>query len=123
MATTNQRNRQGGKGKADGMQQKGQHLAEEATGKLAEMRDQVTGYVSQGTEQFGQMTRGHEGQAVMIALAAGFGVGLVIGMSLAGAHQRPKSWSDRIVAEGLGRKLLSRVERMMPEMVTEHFGR
>jgi hypothetical protein len=87
------------------------------------MRDQVAGYVSQGTEQFGQMTRGHEGQAVMIALAAGFGVGFLIGCSLASSHQKPHGWSDRIMAEGLGRKLLARVERMMPEMISEHFGR
>jgi hypothetical protein len=98
-------------------------MADEATGKLAEMRDQVAGYVSQGTEQFGQMTRGHEGQAVMLALAAGFGIGFVIGCSLASPYQKPQNWSDRIMAEGLGRKLLARVERMMPEMISEHFAR
>jgi hypothetical protein len=114
MAATNQRNRRGGK------QDKGHQVADES-GKLSEMREQVAGYVSQGQEQFGQMTRGHEGQAVMIALAAGFGVGLVIGCSLASSYQQPKSWSDRVMAEGLGRKLLARVERMMPEMVSEHF--
>jgi hypothetical protein len=115
MATTNQRKPKAGK--------QAQQMAEEATGKLAEMREQVAGYVSQGTEQFGQMTRGHEGQAVMIALAAGFGVGFIIGCSLASSRQQPQSWTDRIMAEGLGRKLLARVERMMPEMISEHFGR
>jgi hypothetical protein len=117
MAATNQRNRKGGK------HEKGKQMAHEASGKLADVRDQVAGYVSQGTEQFGQMTRGHEGQAVMVALAAGFGIGLVIGCSLASSHQKPNRWSDRIMAEGLGRKLLARVEGMMPEMISEHFRR
>ena len=87
------------------------------------MRDEMTDYMSRGTERFGEMTQGHEGQAVLIALAAGFGVGLVIGMSLASGNRRSHSWTDRITAEGIGRKFMERVERMLPDAITEHLGR
>jgi hypothetical protein len=98
-------------------------VATQATERMGEVRDEVAEYYSQGTERFGDMTRGHEGQAVLIALAAGFGVGLVIGCSLATASRRPHTWTERIMAEGFGRKLMDRVERMMPEALAEHLGR
>jgi hypothetical protein len=121
MATTNQRNRSGGpKGSAQGKVQK---TASQVTDKVADMRDEMAGYVSRGTEQFGELTRGHEGQAVLIALAAGFGIGFVIGCSLASGHREPESWRDRIMAEGIGRKFLHRVESMMPQAVGEYLGR
>jgi hypothetical protein len=95
----------------------------QASHKMTEMRDEAAEYYSQGTERLGELTRGHEGQAVLIALAAGFGVGLVIGCSLASASRRPESWYERTMAEGIGRKFLDRVERMMPEAVSEYLGR
>jgi hypothetical protein len=129
MATTNQRNRSGsqkgssGNQRSESTQGKVGKVAAQARDKAAEMRDDMASYYSQGTERFGELTSGHEGQAVLIALAAGFGVGLVIGCSLAAASGRPQSWTERIMAEGLGRKIMDRVERMMPEAIAEHFGR
>lgn len=123
MATTNQRNRSSGQKAATSAQGKAKQAVSQASNKVAEMRDEVADYYSQGTERFGELTRGHEGQAVLIALAAGFGVGLVIGCSLVSANRRPQSWRERVMAEGLGRKIMDRVERMMPETITEHFGR
>jgi hypothetical protein len=128
MATTNQRNRSGGQKGGSGHQSAGQStagksavqkVASQASDKIADLRDDVSDYMSQGREQM----RGHEGQAVLVALAAGFGVGLVIGCSLVSANRRPKTWSDRIMAEGIGRKFMDRVESMIPEAVSEHFHR
>lgn len=87
------------------------------------MRDEVSGYMPRGTEQFGHMTRGHEGSAVLVALAAGFGIGFVIGCPLMSANSRPESWRERYMSEGFGRKLMDRVERLLPEMISEHLNR
>jgi hypothetical protein len=88
-----------------------------------EMAEEVSGYVSRGASQVRDMTRDHEGTAVIVALAAGFGVGLLIGAALATSHSRPRSWTDRIAAEGLGRRLLERAESLIPETLTQRLGR
>ena len=123
MATTNQRNRSGGQKNIAAAQNKAQEVASQAGHKMADLRDDMAGYVSQGAEQFGQMTRGHEGQATLIALAAGFGVGLVIGVSLASSHRKPQTWGGRMLGDDFGRKFMDRVERMIPDAVAQHFGR
>jgi hypothetical protein len=84
------------------------------------MGNQISDYVSRGTSQVREMTRDHEGTAVLVALAAGFGVGLLIGASLGSSQSRPQTWRDRIAAEGLGRRLLERVEGMMPGALTDY---
>ncbi|MEX2307020.1 MAG: hypothetical protein WD738_05480 [Pirellulales bacterium] len=88
-----------------------------------EMGEEVSGYLSRGASQFRDMTRDHEGTAVLVALAAGFGVGLMIGAALASSQRRPRSWTDRIAAEGLGRRLLERAEGLIPDALAERFGR
>jgi hypothetical protein len=84
-----------------------------------EMGNQVSEYVSRGSTQIREMTRDHEGTAVLAALAAGFGVGLLIGAALASSQSRPQTWRERIAAEGLGRRLLERVESIMPDALTD----
>jgi hypothetical protein len=84
-----------------------------------EISDEVSAYVSRGASQVRETTRDHEGAAVLVALAAGFGVGLLLGAAMASSHSQPQSWRDRIAAEGLGRRLLERVENMMPDALTE----
>jgi hypothetical protein len=123
MATTNQRNRSNGRKGSHGGRGKVQETASQAAEKLTHMRDEVSDYLSRGTEHLGQMTRGHEGQAMLVALAAGFGIGFVIGCTMVSANRRPRTWGNRIAAEGLGRKLLDRIERALPEAITEHFGK
>ena len=59
----------------------------------------------------------------MIALVAGLGVGLAIGSSLAGTRSEPRRWRDRLTEEGLGRRLLNRIEGLLPQAVAEHFAR
>jgi hypothetical protein len=80
-----------------------------------EMGHQISDYVSRGRAQVREMTRDHEGTAVLVALAAGFGVGLLIGAALGSAQSQPQSWRDRIAAEGLGRRLLEGVEGIVPD--------
>jgi hypothetical protein len=122
MATTNQRNRSGSS-KGESGKAGIQKATAQAGQKLSDMRDEVSDYMSHGAERLGTLTRGHEGQAVLVALAAGFGIGFVIGCALVSGNQRPKTWSDRLLSEGLGRRLLERVERMVPETLAEHFSR
>jgi ElaB/YqjD/DUF883 family membrane-anchored ribosome-binding protein len=123
MAATNQRNRSGGQKVSSPRQSTAKKAVSQVSHTMSDMRDEVAGYVSQGQEQLREMTRDHEARTVIVALAAGFGVGLLIGGALASSHRRPRSWSDRITAEGIGRKFLDRVESMIPEAVAEHFKR
>ena len=88
-----------------------------------EMGEQASDYVSRGASQVRELTRDHEGTAVLVALATGFGVGILIGATLASSQSRPRSWRDRIAAEGLGRRLLERVEGMMPDALTDYINK
>jgi hypothetical protein len=83
------------------------------------MGEQMSGYLERGNEQIRELTRDHEGTAVLVALATGFGVGLVIGAALASSQSRPQTLRDRIAAEGLGRRMLERMESMLPDALTE----
>lgn len=125
MATTNHRSRSGGNGnkKSTSVQAQSKEAVAQIGEKVSHVREEMAGYVSQGAQQFGHMTRGHEGQAALIALAAGFGVGLVIGCSLASSHRKPQSWTERLMSDGFGRKFMARVEQMLPEAIADHFGR
>lgn len=76
--------------------------------------------MEQGVSQFRELTHDHEGTAVLVALAAGFGIGLTVGCALATSHQRPKSWRDRLSAEGIGRQVLDRLEGMIPDALSEY---
>jgi len=57
---------------------------------------------------------------VLVALALGFGIGLLIGYSL-GGEPEPRRWTDRIAAEGLGRRMLERIDAMLPESISSKF--
>jgi hypothetical protein len=74
--------------------------------------------MARGVSQVRDLTRDHEGAAVLVALVTGFGVGLLIGAALASAPSRPQSWRDRLAAEGLGRRVLERMETIMPGALT-----
>jgi hypothetical protein len=88
-----------------------------------EFGSEVSRYASRGAAQLRDATRDHEGAAVVVALAAGLGVGILIGAALASSHSRPNTWRERIAAEGLGRRLLERVESMIPEALSQYVHR
>jgi hypothetical protein len=90
---------------------------------IGQMREQVSEYYERGSARVRDMTQDHEGTAVLIALTAGFSVGLVIGCALAASPPKSRRWTDRIAAEGLGRRLLERVEGMIPDMISERLSR
>jgi hypothetical protein len=85
--------------------------------------DDESGYITQATDRVREMTLGREGRVVVAALVGGFAIGTAIGCVLAGSRQRRQSWSDRLACEGLGRSLLDRLSNMMPESLSEKFGR
>jgi hypothetical protein len=118
---TNQRNKKGAPKSGSANQPSRQQPREATT--MSQMRDQVAEYYERGEDQVRSMTRDHEGSAVLIALAAGFGVGVLIGCAMAPAKPRSSRWIDRTAAENLGRRFLERFEGMVPEMISERFGR
>jgi hypothetical protein len=96
---------------------------------FSDMAEQASDYMSRGVsrlrEGMSECTREHEGTALVVSLAAGFGVGLVIGcavMSSLSSRRKPTSWRDRIAAEGIGRKIMDQVENMIPEALSQRFG-
>jgi hypothetical protein len=92
-------------------------------GYMSEMAEQASDYVAQGASRVREMTRDREGTVVVMALAAGVGVGLIIGAALARSQSEQRSWRNRATAEGFGRRLMERIESMIPDAVAEHFGR
>jgi hypothetical protein len=116
---TNQRKKSHKNGRGE-KQPSGQQSREE--NRVSQMRDQVAEYYERGEDRIRSMTQDHEGTAVLIALAAGFGVGVLIGCALAPSKPQSRRWTDRTAAENLGRRFLERVENMVPEMISERFG-
>jgi len=91
--------------------------------KAGALADQATEYWSQGQEQLGECVKGREGTAIMLAVAAGVGVGLIIGTSLGHSRVRQQSWRERYMAEGFGRRLMERIENMIPDALSDHFSK
>jgi len=76
------------------------------------------GFLERGNQQLRDMMEDHEGQSVLVALGLGFGIGLAIGYSM-GASPEPKhAWTDRLAAEGVGRRLLERIDALLPESIS-----
>jgi len=92
-------------------------------GAMSSFAQQASQYYEQGEEQLRECMTGREGTAVFMALAGGFGVGLVIGAALGHSHQQERGWRERATAEGFGRRLMERIESMIPDALAEHFSR
>ena len=119
------------RGKGDGKQHGGQSKQRpqsagresmQKQGAMTQIAEEASEYVSRGASQVRELTRDHEGSVVLIGLVAGFGVGLLIGSALAPRRQ-PRSWKDRMMAEGIGRRMLERIEGMMPDKFAEYFSK
>ena len=74
-------------------------------------------------DEMRECVREHEGSALFVSLAVGLGVGVLIGTAVMATRRRPTSWRERIAAEGIGRKFLDRLESIIPEALSERFGK
>ena len=88
-----------------------------------EAADQAAGFASQGVGRIRgytqDMTRGREGTMVITALAAGFGLGVALGLAMASTRRRPARWTDRLMAQGLGRRVMERLDERLPQAFTD----
>ena len=94
-----------------------------AYGAVSEMAGQASEYVTHQAEQAQECIREHSGNSVMVSLVAGFGIGLLIGRALGTTHRQPPTRRYMATAEGLGRRMMDRIEAMIPEALAEHFGK
>jgi hypothetical protein len=116
---TNSRN-QGGQAQRAGSERQ---ESSSAYGAIGDMAEQASEYVTESAEQVQECIRDHSGASVMVSLAAGFGIGLLIGRAIAAPYQEPRSRRYRAMAEGFGTRLMDRIEAMIPDAVAEHFGK
>jgi len=121
----NQGSQQGGQqqGSQTGRQARQEEESSGSYGAIGDMAEQASEYVTQGAEQVQECIREHSGASVMISLAAGFGIGLLIGRAIGTPHYEPRSRRYRAMAEGFGTRLMDRIEAMIPDAVAEHFGK
>src|SRR5947199_9209497 len=104
-----------------GRQAASQPAAASEQGMMSGLADQASEYWAQGREQMEECVRGREAMAVVMAAAAGLGVGLVLGASLGRFHRQQLTWRDRITAEGFGRRLIERLESMILDALPDHY--
>lgn len=84
------------------------------------------GMMSERKHQMDEMVQEHAGQSVLIALVAGFGIGYLIGCALAsdGESSSYSRWSrltDRSAAEGIGRRVMDSLDRILPDAISSRF--
>jgi hypothetical protein len=84
---------------------------------------QFNDYMHRGTEQISHMVEGRPAGSVLVAMLAGFGVGLILSRLMTPEEASVRSPFDRSTAERFGRQLLERVEQAMPAMLREKLGR
>jgi len=92
-------------------------------GAIGDMAEKASDYVAYGASQTQECIREHTGASVAFSLVAGFGVGLLIGRALGASHQEPRTRRYRAAAESVGRRLMDRIEAMIPDALAEHFGK
>jgi len=122
MATNhiNERHKDGRKkSTAQGGGRRSRKKAESQDFGMSQLGEQASRYWEQGTSHVRELTRDREATALLVALASGFGVGLVLGSMIGSSTQRPKTWSQRLAAEGIGHRLLERIEGMIPDAITD----
>jgi hypothetical protein len=71
-----------------------------------------------GDFQFRELIKDREVESVLGAVAVGFCLGVVLGSALP-RPTRQHSWTDRVTAEGLGRRLMENLERILPNAISE----
>jgi len=124
--TSNQRNKSGNnrnQGTPVRRQEPESEESQSAYGGISDMAERASDYVAESASQAQECIREHTGASVMLSLAAGFGIGLLIGRALGTSHHEPRSRRYRAAAEGVGRRLMDRIESMVPDALAEHFGK
>jgi len=101
----------------------GQDMQSKVRRVAGQVADQASEYWEEGRDQMQECMRGREGAAVLMAAAAGIGVGLVVGAALGRSHRQQLTWRDRVTAEGFGRRLMERIESMIPDALSDHFSK
>jgi hypothetical protein len=91
------------------------------SGSMGELAERASGYLSRGAAQVREMARGREGSAVVVALIAGFGIGVLVGGTLA-SPLRHRREIDRWAADSIGRRVLDSIQAMIHATIAEHFG-
>jgi len=97
--------------------------AQESSSGYGEMVQQASDYVSESASEMQDCIREHSGTSVMVSLVAGFGIGLLVGRALTRPEPESRSRRYRSAAEGVGRRLMDRIEAMIPDALAEHFGK
>jgi hypothetical protein len=124
---SNQRNKSGNSRNQGGLptQRQGSEREESSSayGAIGDMAGQASDYVAESAEQVQECIREHSAASVMISLAAGFGIGLLIGRAIGTPYQEPRSRRYRATAEKFGARLMDRIEALIPDAVTEHFSK
>jgi len=129
---SNQRNKAGNSRNQGGQSQggqtarrpeSGQEQSSSSYGAIGDMAGQASDYVTESAEQVQECIREHSAASVMISLAAGFGIGLLIGRAIGTPYQEPRSRRYRAMAEGFGTRLMDRIESIIPDAVSEHFSK
>jgi hypothetical protein len=114
----------GGNQGGQSQRQPGTNLRQEAErnfGSLSNVAGQASDYWERGEHQMREFVRDREGTAILVAVATGLGIGLVIGAAIGRSHREEQTWRDRINMEGFGRRLMDRIEGMIPDALSEHF--
>jgi hypothetical protein len=91
-------------------------------GTFDEGAEDEASYPGQIATQLRDLTYENTGAALLVALAAGVGVGLLIGVAIRPPRNPQRKLRDRLLAEGLGRRLLARAESLLPDAVSERLG-
>jgi len=125
--TSNQRNKSSNsknQGSPPMRRQEPEHVESgSAYGAIGDMAEQASDYVSESASEMQECIREHSGTAVIASLVAGFGIGILVGRALTSSHEEPRSRRYRSAAEGVGRRLMDRIEAMIPDALAEHFGK
>lgn len=79
--------------------------------------DRAKEYVQRGVDQVREMATDNLGKTIFTALGAGFAIGFVLAQT--SRSRRPSSWTDRITAEGVGRKILGQLDGVLPHAISD----
>jgi len=96
---------------------------DESSPSFGEMAEQASDYVSESAAEMQECIRERSGTAVVVSLVAGFGIGILVGRALTKSEPESRSRRYRSAAEGVGRRLMDRIEAMIPDALAEHFGK